>query len=106
MKCLEKVKTALLTVSENVWHYEAMKKEDKYIVWAEDSESNELAGDNKKQQKSIQGTIDLFTKKENDSMIEKIQNALMQEKISFKLNSVQYEDETKYIHYEWLFEVS
>ena len=36
-KC-KKIKEALLSVTDNVGHYEAIHKTDKYIVWAEDSE--------------------------------------------------------------------
>ena len=35
---LKVIPEALLTVTTNVGHYEAMDKTDRYIVWAEDSE--------------------------------------------------------------------
>lgn len=95
-----------MKVSDNVSHYEAMNKTDKYIVWAEDSESSSLNADNKKEIQAIQGTIDYFTKKDNDTVVNEIQEALKAEKVSFYLNSVQYEEETGYIHYEWVWEVS
>ena len=95
-----------MKVSDNVSHYEAMNKTDKYIVWAEDSESSSLNTDNKKEIQAIQGTIDYFTKKDNDTVVNEIQEALKAEKVSFYLNSVQYEEETGYIHYEWVWEAS
>lgn len=103
---LERVKETLLTVTDNVGHYEAFSQTDKYIVWAEDSEGSSLEGDNFKLEQSIQGTIDYYTKSENDPNVEGIQAALKAARISFNLNSVQYEDETQYIHYEWVFEVA
>lgn len=106
MKCLDKVRDALLTVSENVGHYEALKKNDQYIVWAEDGEGSAVSGDNGKLEQSIQGQIHYFTRTENDLNVEAIQKALKKAKISFYLDAVQYEDETKYIHYSWVFEVS
>lgn len=106
MKCLDKVKNALLTVSDNVGHYEAFRKNDMYIVWAEDGEGSQINGDNVMQGQSIQGRIDYFTKKENDLKVQEIQKALRAARISFYLDSIQYEDETKYIHYSWIFEVS
>lgn len=106
MKCLDKVRDALLTVSENVGHYEALKKSDQYIVWAEDGEGSAVAGDNVKLEQSIQGQIHYFTRMENDLNVEEIQKALKMAKITFYLDAVQYEDETKYIHYSWVFEVS
>lgn len=95
----------LKEVSDNVSHYEAFKKPDKYIVWAEDSEGDSVEGDNRKINQSIQGTIDYFTKEDMDPKVDEIQNALINAEISFYLNSVQYEEETQYIHYEWIWEV-
>lgn len=103
---VKKIPQTLLKVSENVGHYEAMKKEDRYIVWAEDSEGSSVEGDDQKENQSIQGTIDYFTKTEDDENVDKIQGELRASCISFYLNSVQYEDETGYIHYEWVWEVS
>lgn len=100
------IRDTLLKVSDNVGHYEAVKKTDQYIVWAEDSEGSSVEGDDQKANQSIQGTIDYFTKKDMDEKVDEIQAALTNACISFYLNSVQYEDETGYIHYEWVFEVA
>lgn len=95
-----------MSVTDNVFHYEALGGKDQYIVWAEDGEGTSVEADNQKINQSIQGTIDYFTKRENDVNVIAIQSALKATEISFYLNSVQYEDETKYIHYEWVFEVA
>jgi hypothetical protein len=59
------------------------------------------------QEQAIEGTIDYFTKTENDPNVQKIQDALNDGGTSHgDLNSVQYEDDTKFIHYEWTFSVS
>lgn len=102
---LQIIRDTLLTVSDKVFHYEALGITDKYIVWAEDTESSSLQSDNKKTQQAIQGTIDYYTTEEYDKMVDGIQGALNNAEISYRLNSVQYEDETKFIHYEWIFEV-
>lgn len=100
----------LLEITENVGHYDVIHKTDKYIVWAEDSEGSSLEADNYKTEQSIQGTIDYFTKQEYDENVDKIQAALVANRISFYLNSVQYESPDEgyagYIHYEWVWEVS
>lgn len=103
---ISKIADALTRVTENVGHYEACDKTDKYIVWAEDMESSCISADNKKQQQAIQGTIDYFTRQEYDQNVPRIQEELDAEKISYFLNSIQYEDETGFIHYEWVWEVS
>lgn len=100
------VRDALLMISDNVSHYESFNKADKYIVWAEDTENNSVGGDNKKQMQTIQGTIDYYTKEDGDETVDKIQEALEKGKIPFYLNSVQYENETGYIHFEWVWSVS
>ena len=69
----------MLTVMDNVGHYEAMNKEDKYIVWAEDGEGDSVHGDGHKLEQVIQGTIDYFTKTDGDENIDKIQDALDEE---------------------------
>ncbi len=102
---LSDVKTALLTVTPNVGHYKVTKKTDKYIVWAEDSGAAALWADGQQQGQAISGTIDYFTKTEYDPNVQAIEAALNAAKISFKLESVQHEEETGYIHYEWIFEV-
>lgn len=102
---LAEIKTALSTVGVPVNRYHAIKKPDKYIVWAEDGQSGGLYSDNRMSEQVIQGTIDYFTKTEDDPNIDKIQDALNSAEIPFRLNSVQYEEDTGFIHYEWLFEV-
>ncbi len=102
---LQAIKNLLLTVTDNVYHYHAWEQPDKYIVWAEDSEGNSLHADNQKQVQVIQGTIDYFTKDEGDINVELIQKAMNDNEISCRLNSIQYEEGTDYIHYEWVFEV-
>ncbi len=101
---LTDLRDALLEVTQDTFHYEATHKPDKYIVWAEDTESSSIHADNHKAGQVIQGTIDYFTKMEYDPNMVSIQQKLNSIDIAWTLNSVQYEEETKYIHYEWVFE--
>lgn len=105
---LKPVKEALLSVSENVGLYEAIDATVTHIVYAPDSEAGELALDNIKTGQIIQGTIDLFAKNEDRDMADSVQNALNEVGVSFRLESIQYEDLNKndFIHYEWIFEVT
>lgn len=103
---LSKIRDALLTVTDNVGHYEALNAKDQYIVWAEDSESDSVHADNAKKIQTIQGTIDYFTKKDGGETADQIQDALDKaDGVTYQLSSVQYEEETGFIHYEWLWEV-
>lgn len=88
------------------YHYFHTRPEDviHYMVWAEDEEADSLEADNIKQEQGIHGTVDLYSLVEYDEMIDTIQEFLNEyENLSFRLNSTQYEDETKLIHTEWEF---
>ena len=102
---LAPLKAALLTVTDKVYHYEGLKDEDRYIVWAEDAD-NSVNGDNKIIGQAIQGTVDYFTSLENDENIGKIQNGMNDAGIAFYLSTQLYDDETKKMQYQWVFEVT
>ncbi|NDL68849.1 hypothetical protein [Anaerotalea alkaliphila] len=95
----------LLETGLPVYHYFTHAEADKYIIWAEDSEGNSGHADNRKTTQILQGTIDYFTKTEYDSNFDLIQEKLNTSDIAWKLNSVQHEEETGFIHYEWLWEM-
>ena len=101
----DELKKALLSVGVPVSHYKAAKQTDKYIVWAEDGQADSLWTDNKMCRQTIQGTVDYYTKSEYDPNVEAVQAAL-DSAASWRLNSVQYEDDTGYIHWEWVWEVA
>lgn len=110
---LKQVKNALLTVKDAnekavpCYHYVRPENVEKnYIVWAEDGEETSFDADNVKQEQKLHGTIDYFTQKEFDEVCDNIQTALNSAGIGFRLYSVQYEDDTKLIHYEWAFWVA
>ena len=101
---LRGVKDALLKVTDEVYHYRRPPDpKEKYIVWAEDSEDSSFAAGNRTEEQQIHGTIDYYTLTEFDENIDLIQMVLYAAGIGFRLNSVQYEDETNLIHYEWEF---
>ena len=76
------------------------------IVWAETGEDESFHSDNRKSEQRIIGTVDLFTKTEFDDLIDSVQTALENLGLTWALESVQYEDETKVIHYEWTWGVT
>jgi len=70
------IRDALLSVTDNVGHYEALNVSDKYLVWAEDAEADSVHADNQKDIQVIQGTVDYFTKEDGDINVDKGQKAL------------------------------
>jgi hypothetical protein len=87
------IENALLTVGVPVCHYTASKQTDKYIVWAEDGQAASTYADDEMQEQAIQGTVDYYTRTKDDTNITKIQKAL-NGVCSWRLNSIQYEDDT------------
>lgn len=95
------LKNALLTATSRVYHFSGNGATAPYIVWAEDGQADAVWADGKMQEQVITGTIDLFTKTEYDPLFNAIQTALNGIDISYRLESIQYEEDTKLIHYEW-----
>ena len=107
MSKIEKIQNALVSVEDlKVYHYWRPRLKAPFCVWQEDGEGDSLHTDNHKSEQVISGTIDYFTLKEYDDTVDKIQYALNNlECCGWRLNSVQYEEETNLIHYEWTFEI-
>ena len=98
-----RLETALQTVGVPIYHYEASKQPDQYIVWAEEGDGGSGHADNSPTTRVITGTVDYYTRtKEGDTNVEAIFEALGAAKMAHKLNSVQYEDDTRFVHYEWV----
>lgn len=102
---LDIIKNMLLGLTNKAYHYHAPEKVSApYIVWAEDS-SVDFEADNHHGEFAFQGTIDLYTLDDEDPLFNGIVNGLNGTRAAWYLNSVQYEEETALIHYEWVFEV-
>lgn len=102
------VRDALNTTSGPVYHFRKdMTAGNRYIVWQEDSDDGTHYANNRRSERQLHGTIDLFTLSEYDELIDQIETALdTARRVSFRLNSVQYEEDTNLIHYEWEFWVA
>lgn len=83
------------------YHYWRPQMNAPFIVWAEDGGEGLTTGNHIGEQ-AVTGTTDYYTKTENDSTIDSIQDAQNAvEGLWWSLNSVQYEEETGLIHFEW-----
>ena len=105
MRIIDKLKTIrdiLVSVCDETYHYENKENGiNRYIVWAEQGEGSSLQLDNGKVEQTIDITIDFFTYREYDEMVDIIQEKMSEAKISYTLESVQYETQVELIHYEW-----
>jgi len=102
---LQALKTALTNIQgAKVYRYTGIKATPPYIVWAEEG-SDDLQLNGVHVEKAITGTVDLYTKTEDDPLAASVESALDSVEGVWNLNSVQYEQETGLIHHEWVFTV-
>lgn len=105
MKWYERIIAAHTAVTDSVSHGGRLKS-DRYFVWQEDG-NNDFIADGIHAEKAVSGSTDLFTKKEFDPWREKFEEELDKaEGINWELKSVQFEQDTKFWHYEWIWTVS
>lgn len=103
MSWINKILSVHLAVTDAVSHY-ARLKSDRYFVWAEE-DSSDLIASGVHCERVYRGTTDLFTKRERDPWVAAFEASLEAGGIAWQLNSVQYEEDNGFIHYEWLWEV-
>lgn len=100
MRWFEKIIAVHTAVTDAVRHAEHLHS-DRYFVWQEDG-ADDFEADGIHAEKAVTGTTDLYTKKEFDPWREELEAALdAAEGIRWSLNSVQYEEQTGYWHFEW-----
>ena len=63
-----------------------------------------LAGDNTHAEDVLEGTIDLFTRRLDSVDYNTVSDCLRGLDFCYRLNSVQYEQDTRLIHYEWVWQ--
>lgn len=91
----------VLPIAEYAWD---VRPDTDYLVIAIDSEANSLQADGKKVNQAPQGTVDLFTFSNDREVMQSVQNVLDTfDGCAWYLNSVQYEDDTRLLHWEWVF---
>lgn len=100
----EKIIKAHTSVTDQVSHGGRLKS-DRYFVWQEDG-SVDFMADNIHAEKAVSGSTDLFTKQEFDPWKEAFEASLDSiPSIAWRLNSVQFEPDTGFWHYEWKWEI-
>lgn len=95
------IKNALLTLTPEVYHYFARANNRMaYVVWQEDGTRNFYA-DSRVSEHGWTMSVDLFTKTENDPLMESIPEVFDGLGVPWRVESVDYEDDTEYIHVTW-----
>lgn len=104
MTWYERIIAAHTAVTDAVSHGQRLKS-DRYFVWQEEA-SDDLEADGRHAEKAMQGTTDLFTKREFDPWREGFEAALdADSRIAWRLNYVGFEEDTGFWHYEWVWRV-
>lgn len=101
----EIIKDLLVELLDEVYLYVAKTNANPpYVVYGVDG-ANDLEAGNVHSEKADEGTIDLYTKDPTDSLITDIPEGLDENGVSYYLNSVQFEEETGLLHYEWVWQI-
>ena len=104
MTWYEKIIKAHTDVTNQVSHGGRLKS-DRYFVWQEEG-SADLVADNVHAEKAVSGSTDLFTKQEFDPWKGAFEASLdAVAGLSWELNSIQFEPDTGFWHYEWKWEI-
>lgn len=104
---LERLESALTATGLPFAYFGWSKAPDgDYGVFAEDG-SNDLSAGNFHAETAPEGTVDYFTRDDSGAPQRAIEAALERVAgLAWYLNSAQYEDDTGYIHYEWVFQLA
>lgn len=104
MTWYERIIACHTLVTSSVSHAKRLKS-DRYFVWMEDG-SNDFEAGNRHAEKVVEGATDLYTKVEFDPWAEQFEAALDADgTVAWYLNSVQFEEDTGFYHYEWVWQV-
>ena len=96
--------TGLATLSSssyNVYHYYRPMMAAPFIVWAEDSERDDLHADNQKAEVVVNINVDVFTQTEFDPLLDAVFNYLNDQGLPFSISGVDFEEDTRLIHYSF-----
>ncbi|WP_434310477.1 hypothetical protein [Hominifimenecus sp. rT4P-3] len=95
---LQEFQNVLLSVTENVYHFEAAEASEKYVVWREIG-GRALMASGHRREVIHEVQVEFCTKEEFDPMLEGLLNALEMAEIVFEEPLVEYDSETKQIRY-------
>lgn len=103
MSWQQRIIDAHTAVTNAVSHGQRMQS-DRYFVWQEDG-ANDLEANDGHAERAVTGTTDLFTKQEFDPWGEALEESFDAAGVAWYVNSIQYEEDTGFWHYEWVWEV-
>lgn len=105
---METLKAALKSTGYEFAHYawasDAKQRKRDHGIYAEDGQ-NVLHASNGRAETAVQGTVHYFTRDDSGAPQKAIEAALeAAEGVAWYLDTIQYEQDTGFIHYAWVFE--
>lgn len=95
------LKATMIPVAHYGWEKTRLPSGD-YIVYAEDG-ANDFVIDARHVERATEGTVDLFTRNYARDAADPVEQALEGLiGVAWRLNSIQFEEDTRYTHYEWV----
>ena len=107
---LKSLKKELVKIGQRhnikVSHFFNDNPKDNFILWGED-DTTRAFGDGVAGQKAVQGTVDYYTRAEYDPIVDEIDTAILNTAFAWLDDgpTIDYEPDTGYIHYQWIWEV-
>lgn len=99
---MEELISLLKTLTDKLYHHTAPPNAvPPYIVYGEQGQGEILSADDQQDGYSMTVTVDIFSKKGKEPLFKQVYDTLNDNYISFYLKSVQYEEDTGLIHYEY-----
>lgn len=99
---LNEFQTEMATIGSNVYHHFSPQGAGiPRIVWAE-YYREDLIADNVHAQTAWEISVNVYTKSETEAMIATLEAKLNAIECGWRLDSVQYEDDTGLLHYEYI----
>lgn len=103
MSWYETVIAVHTAVTDTVSHGKRLNSE-RYFVWQEER-GDDFEANGRHAERGMSGTTDLFSKQEFDPWKDAFEAQLNASKLSWYLNSVQFEEDTGFWHWEWVWSV-
>lgn len=104
MRWYQRIIAAHTTVTDAVSHGQRLQS-DRYFVWQEDG-GDDFTANGRHGERAVEGTTDLYSKRELDPWADALSASLnAAEGVAWYLNTVQFEPETGYWHWEWVWSV-
>ena len=103
MTWYEKIISVHTAVTNAVSHGQRLKS-DRYFVWQEER-ADDLEANGHHIERAMSGTTDLFSKQEFDPWRAAFEASMDSAGMSWYLNSVQFEPDTGFWHWEWVWGV-